>query len=301
MYQCVHYSCWKVTGILPWSALIFVAGYVLREYGAFHYDNLPIYISSLVMLYAAPPLYELANYFILSRILYYVPYHSPIHPGRVLITFGALSSIVEALNGNGASRLANSSLDDSSRAVVRALLKTALVLQLVILGLFILLATHFHRKCSRGNILPKNLHAVLLTLYLSSALIGIRTTFRTVEYFSIAETKYTSGMDLVTLSPLIRYEWFFWVFEAMLMVSNSLLLNVRHPMRFLPRNNRIYLAQDGSTEIEGPGYQDTRKWYMTYLDPFDLGGLCKGRDQEQKFWETHQEGRVVAPAVKETV
>ena len=48
------------------------------------------------------PLYELSNYFMLSRILYYVPYHSPLHPGRVLTTFGAISMVVEALNGNGA-------------------------------------------------------------------------------------------------------------------------------------------------------------------------------------------------------
>ena len=49
-----HYKCWKVTGVLPWSALIFVAGFSLREYGAFHYNNLEIFISSLVLLYAAP-------------------------------------------------------------------------------------------------------------------------------------------------------------------------------------------------------------------------------------------------------
>lgn len=51
---CRKYKCWKVTAILPWSALIFVAGFCLREYGAFHYDNLNIFIASLVMLYAAP-------------------------------------------------------------------------------------------------------------------------------------------------------------------------------------------------------------------------------------------------------
>jgi hypothetical protein len=49
-----HYKCWKVTGIFPWAALIFTAGYVLREVGAFNYGSLDIFISSLVMLYAAP-------------------------------------------------------------------------------------------------------------------------------------------------------------------------------------------------------------------------------------------------------
>src|SRR4051794_40424114 len=41
------------------------------------------------------PLYELGNYYILGRILYFVPHCSPIHPGRVLTTFAAISSIVE--------------------------------------------------------------------------------------------------------------------------------------------------------------------------------------------------------------
>lgn len=49
-----RYKCWKVTGILPWAALLFVAGYILREIGAFHYDNLKIFISSLVLIYASP-------------------------------------------------------------------------------------------------------------------------------------------------------------------------------------------------------------------------------------------------------
>ena len=47
------------------------------------------------------PLFELANYYMLGRILYFVPYCSPIHPGRVLTTFAAISIVVEALNGNG--------------------------------------------------------------------------------------------------------------------------------------------------------------------------------------------------------
>src|SRR3954453_4766899 len=112
------------------------------------------------------PLYELSNYFVLSRILYYVPYHSPIHPGRVLTTFGAISSVVEALNANGAAYMANSSLGEGKRKIGRALLKSALVLQLAILGCFVILAASFHRKCKKANLLPKNLSAVLQTLYI---------------------------------------------------------------------------------------------------------------------------------------
>jgi hypothetical protein len=241
------------------------------------------------------PLYELSNYFTLSRILYYVPYHSPIHPGRVFTTFGAISSIIEALNANGAAYVANSSLPQSKQDVGKALLKSALVLQLGVLASFFLLAITFHRRCKKANLLPANLHAALITLYISSTLIGVRTIYRTIEYFNTASLNFSSpNLDPSTFSPIMRYEWFFWIFEASLMVTNSVLLNARHPMRYLPRDNKIYLGEDGHTEILGPGYEDGRHWWMTFLDPFNLWGMWRGKSLGQKFWETHTEGRVVA-------
>lgn len=291
-YQCYRYKCWKVSGIFPWAALLFVIGYAMREYGAFHFDNLNIYIASLVFIYCAPPLYELANYFILSRCLYYVPYHSPIHPGRVLTTFAAISTVVETLNSNGAAYVANSSLSLAKHNTGKSLIKAALVLQLVVLSLFVLLAATFHRKCRKAGLLPKNLHAALLTLYVSSALIGVRTIYRTVEYFTTASINFSNpDLQVSDISPIFRYEWFFWVFEGTLMMINSFMLNARHPMRYLPRNNKIYLAQDCVTEIEGPGYEDKRPFIVTLLDPFDLVGMMKGRNMQQRFWETHTEGR----------
>lgn len=40
--------------MLPWSASLFVTGYILREIGAFHFDNLNVFIASTVFIYAAP-------------------------------------------------------------------------------------------------------------------------------------------------------------------------------------------------------------------------------------------------------
>ena len=79
------------------------------------------------------------------------------------------------------------------------------------------------------------------------------------------------------------------------MMVNTFLLNARHPMRYLPRNSRIYLAEDGKTEIEGPGYEDKRPWYVTFVDPFDLVGMCKGRNMQRRFWDTHEAGRMEVP------
>lgn len=49
------YHSFKVTGLLPWSASLFVAGFILRAIGAFgNTENLGIYIASTVLLLAGP-------------------------------------------------------------------------------------------------------------------------------------------------------------------------------------------------------------------------------------------------------
>ncbi|KAF5609836.1 Rtm1p [Fusarium subglutinans] len=230
---------------------------------------------------------QLQNYRILGRILYYVPHNSPIHPGRVLTTFGFISGIVEALNGWGASYSANQSLTDSEIEIGHALIKTSLLLQVFVAILFITLAATFHRRCVVAGTTNEQLNKPLWTLYISMTLILARIIYRIVEYFNVAELRYGPGFDPATISPVVRYEWFFYVFEAALMLCNLIMFNVRHPRRYLPRNNKIYLSPDGVTEMEGPGYKDPRRLWQTLIDPFDIQGLVTGRGREtDKFWET---------------
>lgn len=55
-----HYKSWRLIGLHPLCAVLFTAGYALREYGAFNYlytaseVNLPIYIVSQVLIYVCP-------------------------------------------------------------------------------------------------------------------------------------------------------------------------------------------------------------------------------------------------------
>ena len=176
----------------------------------------------------------------------------------------------------------------------RALLKAALVMQLGVLFLFTLLAGTFHRRCVRAGLRNPNLLNALYTLYASTFLLAVRTVFRVAEYWTISQHDFwrPGGIDPDTLSPAIRYEWFFWVFEATLMLLNHVLMNVRHPRKYLPQSTKTYLALDGVTEVKGPGYKDGRPFVVTLLDPFDLWGLVKGRDKETRFWEVG-EGKVV--------
>ncbi|KAL7619981.1 hypothetical protein AAE478_010529 [Parahypoxylon ruwenzoriense] len=285
-WQAVHYKSWRLTGLYVFCSLLFVVGFIFRELGAFDYTDLIKYIVSICLCYAAPPLYELGNYYVLGRILYFVPYYSPIHPGRVLTTFAAISMVIEALNGTGASYIANRSLPQDIQQTGQSLLKAALILQLVVVTLFLALAATFQMRCRKNGINHVKVNQSLLTLYISSAIILVRCIYRAVEFFDLDTTDFSSPeFDPSTLSAIIRYEWFFYVFEATLMLCNSVLLNVRHPRLWLPKSTKVYLAKDGITEITGPGYKQERNFFVTLVDPFDLYGVIKGRDQTTHFWD----------------
>ena len=229
-------------------------------------------------------MYEGANYFILGRILYYIPYHSPIHPGRVFTTFIAVGVAIESITANGAVRVASADSTPSSQRTGKALLKSALILQIALMVAFMALAGRFHYNCSKGGVLSRNIKRNLIVLYTSSTLITIRTIFRTVEYFSAASLNVYTDIDHI--SPVLKQEWFFWFFETVFMYSNTTLLNVFHPMQVLPHSNKVYLAKDGVTEIEGPGYDDPRPWFVTLVDPFDIYGLIVHRGKKEKYWES---------------
>jgi hypothetical protein len=296
----------------PLCCLMFAAGFALREYGAFNYaitkPNLSVYIASTCLIYMAPyvtdskepgipaqytnapdnsPLLELANYHVLGRILYYVPYFSPLHPGRVLTSFGILSSIVEVLNAVGASYTANIYLPERFRVVGYGFAKASLILQFVVIALFCVLAGVVHHRCNKAGISSRRIQGPFITLYISTCLITVRTIYRTVEYFGFSDVL-NSG-DVTNFSPFLRNEWYFWVFEASLMLINSVLWNVRHPRRYLPVSKKTYLAQDGITDIDGPGWGDDRNFLITVLDPF---GTCRTRKESEPkqppFWETNE-------------
>ncbi|CAI4211679.1 unnamed protein product [Parascedosporium putredinis] len=257
LYQNIKYHSLIRTIFFPFCSLLFTAGFALRIYGSHHFDDLNVYIASICIIYAAPPLLELQNYNILGRILYYVPYHSPIHPGRVLSTFAFISGIIEALNGWGASLTANQSLKQSTMDVGHILIKTALLMQLAVAACFLVLAGTFHRRCRANGIRDPRVQQPLCTLYASMALIVVRTIYRVVEYFGVASLRYADpDFDPTTMTPLIRYEWWFYVFEASLMLINLVMMNVRHPRKWLPRSSDTYLAVDGVTEKDGPGWKD---------------------------------------------
>ncbi|KAI9733410.1 MAG: hypothetical protein M1834_003494 [Cirrosporium novae-zelandiae] len=290
-YQTLKYKSSRVTWLYPWAASIFVAAFITRAIGAYQRDNLNILIASTVLIYAAPPVYEAANCIILGRVLYYIPYHSPLHPGRVLTTYLGIDVLVEALTGVGAPRIANYDQPYDWRNVGYILFKVSLCLFVVLIIGFLSVAIYFHRRCLQAGVLSKDVRTVLYTLYLSSFFVCVRNLFRLVSIFQ---------SNPVKAAPETFHEPYFWIFEATPMLLNTFLLNIYPPAKYLPRDNKIYLAHDGKTELRGPGWEDKRFWLWTILDPFDIAGLVRGRDKETKFWEVGEQQAGIIPIESKT-
>ncbi|RJE23139.1 RTA1 like protein [Aspergillus sclerotialis] len=290
IWQCFHYKCFKLIWLHPFCAVVFTVGYALREYGAFNYsysntENLIIYVLSQVFIYICPPLLELANYHVLGRIFYYVPYLSPLSPGKVRSTFGALMALVETINALGVSLSSKPSASPNQQELGRRLTISALVIQLVVIITFVSLASTFHRRCNQVNIQAKAILTLLVILYISMSLILIRCVYRLVEH--LGNTKIDLGdLDaLRTLSPILRYEWFFYVFEATLMLFNSVLWNIWCPGRYLPRDHHVYLAPDGTTELKREEKPDGRSLLLRIVSALTFG--CFFRKKENLMIGTY--------------
>ncbi|KAF2826566.1 hypothetical protein CC86DRAFT_382580 [Ophiobolus disseminans] len=275
--QTFKHKSWRTTLLLPWAALLMIAGFAVRLAGAYNTDNLAYVIASTVLIMSGPPVYALINYFILGRILYYIPYLAPLHPGRVATTFVALDSVCEILIGNGAWRMADSSRTEKQRQVGSHMVTASLCLQAALFGAFGLLAAQFHRCACKAAVLKRDMKVVLYVMYVSATIVTIRCIYRLVEYIK--------GWE----SSIYQNEVYFWIFEATIMFANTALLNLWHPGKRLPRSNSIFLSRDGVTERRGPGWADDRPWLVTVFDPFDLWGLIKGNDKKTQFWDMSDE------------
>lgn len=123
---------------------MFTIAFALRAYDAWNYEIIGTYIASTLVIYYATPLLEPANYHILGRILYYVPYFARIHPGRTLTTFGILSAFVEVVNALGVSYLLSPRIGESKQSLGNALLRASLICRVVVISLFCFITGIFH-------------------------------------------------------------------------------------------------------------------------------------------------------------
>lgn len=153
------------------------------------------------------------------------------------------------------------------------MVKASLLLQIGLFCAFVLLIAIFHIRCLRAGVFTSKTRVIVYELYASSCFILLRNAFRTVTFFY----SYSAYAN--------RTEWPFWVLEVLPMVTNTFMLNVWPPAKYMPANHKIYLAKDGQTEVEGPGRLDERPFLLTLFDPFDVYGMITGSDKKKMYWE----------------
>ncbi|KAH0287105.1 hypothetical protein M436DRAFT_62076 [Aureobasidium namibiae CBS 147.97] len=281
IYQGFKYRLRGLAYFMIWGGIVFITGWILRTVSSYDTSNLNLYIAQYVFIYAGPPILGAALYSVLGRLLRYLPMHAPLNPDRVMVLFIYLGATVEGLTAAGASLIATSKIDAAQRQSGATLISIALVLQAVIELVFIIMVAIVHRRCVMANTLPRNIRRLCIMLYGTSTLIFIRCIFRAIESFATISA--TSTCNDICRTVLL-HEWYLYVFEALPMVLYTWWINAMYPGALLPRDRNVYLGLDGLTERRGPGWIDKRSRWETFADPFDIGGLMKGRQNHEKFW-----------------
>jgi hypothetical protein len=302
IYQSFIRFHWRAFGgVMTWASLVWIAGFICRAISVRHTQDVGLFIAQYVLVLMGPPLYSAAEYFILGRLLSYLPYHTPIHPGRVLSTFILLSTVVESLTGSGAGNSAGSGRDPAQKKIGLDLVKAALILQCFVEVFFFSLVATVEIRCRKAKNFPNNVRKVCYLLYSTSLMILLRCMVRTIEGFEASAC--APGREDPYCGPVSRNEWFLWTFEIANITLFVILLCVFHPGNYLPRSSLVFLDQmDGRTKRVGPGFgkADKRPLVVTVFDPFNLYGILTGKGMVlHRFWEeswpVYDGKHVVAP------
>lgn len=271
------------------ASLAWFAGFIIRTIITFQISDIMVYIklwiTQHVLIFMGPPLFAASESFILGRLLAYMPYHAPLHPGRTISTFVILNAVVEALAVNGVARTASQNATDAQRALGLHLVQASLILQMIVELCFIILVATFQRHGRRAGKFPHNARVLCRVLYITSWIMMVRCAVRIIEGFEIAACP---ALTQFWCGTIRRNEWFLWVFEVANISLFVAALTVWHPGRFLPNDTKVYLdPHDRKTERMGPGYgtADKRHLIITVLDPFDMVGSLRGENKMDRFWE----------------
>ena len=204
-------------------------GYVGRAVNATQTPNWtksPYILQSLLIL-IAPSFFSASIYMILGRLIRLVEgdHHSLIRPSWLTKAFVTSDVFSIFLQGAGGGLMA-SSKDLSGFQKGEHIIIGGLFIQIIGFGTFVIVTALFHRRILRyptnaSRTVSQPWHIYLWILYCASALIFVRSIFRTIEYIQ--------GYD----GSLQSTETFLYVFDATLMFSAVVVFNVYHPGRII--------------------------------------------------------------------
>lgn len=216
--------------------------------------------------------------------------YAVLNPNRVLVVFLYAGAVVESITTAGASKSAAAQGNLHQIRSGGRLIAAGLVLQAVVESYVLVIVSIIHLRCRKAGMASPNVRILCITLYRTSSLVLIRCIARAVEsFYAFANLDCRANG---TCGPIIRGEWFLYVFELAPMLVLTWWLNLLHPGRQLPRQKNRYLDLDGRTERTGPGWVDRRSRWMTFADPLDLRGVLRGEPSHERFWVTGEEWAV---------
>ncbi|RSM10751.1 hypothetical protein CEP52_003396 [Fusarium oligoseptatum] len=204
----------RATYFIPFTigGLFQTIGYAGRIWGHYDKESLGGFVMQAVLILVAPALYAASIYMILGRLirtldaqhLFFIPVN---WVTKIFVAGDVLSFTLQASGG----ALASGKTIDLYRLGEKVIV-AGLFVQIGIFGLFVISTALFHSKirknptpvASHGDI-PGKRH--LGALYITSALILVRSIFRVIEYLQ--------GND----GYLISHEVFLYVFDALLMAA----------------------------------------------------------------------------------
>ncbi|GFF94852.1 hypothetical protein IFM53868_07726 [Aspergillus udagawae] len=201
--QMIKAKSWYLTPLCI-GGLCEIVGYINRAINAREYAGcwtLSPYVVQTILLLVAPALMAASIYMILGRI--------------VLLTDGEVHAIIKRrwLTKTfvlGGSVLSGASDKKNLMNIGQKVIITGLFVQIFFFGMFIIVAGLFHRRMSRTPTAASHKPSIrwqkyLITLYVVSILIWVRSAFRVIEYLE------------GNAGSIMRHEAYVYIFDATLM------------------------------------------------------------------------------------
>ena len=233
LYRCVRHRWWHFGIVMLWASLVWVSGFIMRAISIHQPSNLGLFVAQYVLIFSGPPLYAASESFILGRLLGYLPYHAPFHPGRVLYVFGILCAAIEALAINGASIASNSNASPAAIEGAQQRIKASLIMQEFLEAAFCGFVAYIEYKCRKARLFPRNVKIICRVIYTTSLMMMVRCIVRTVEGFATGTCDPHAPDYNGWCGPVQENEWFLWVFEVANITVFVAALAIWHPSRYL--------------------------------------------------------------------
>ncbi|KAI6777898.1 Protein RTA1 [Emericellopsis cladophorae] len=218
-------------------------GYCGRIWGHFDKESLGGFIIQAILILVAPALYAASIYMILGRLIrtVHAQHHSLIPVQwvtRIFVTGDVLAFSLQAAGG-GLSSGGSLEMFEMGEHIIIAGLFT----QIAVFGFFVVTSILFHHRLSRYPTVEASRGSIpwrrdLWALYVTSAIILVRSVFRVIEY--IQGNK----------GYLISHEIFLYIFDAILMAAVMLIFAIcGHEMRAQEGND----SRDSAGPLRGKG------------------------------------------------